>query len=293
MEVSNASRDSRAQRTVEGTVRYSAGHTLPHGTSLTTNFVRFNSVDTGGAVAIRNWDVFSGVLASFHFARDGRQRITGSGVAVGPGIFLGATHVIEPEAPQMERGEIGGTITAIAPHGMMIWHPLRIVADASCDIAIITASCGTDLPPGNILPLAVMSARTPRTGERITICGFRPGADEFSHGLSDEIAGDVYVSSGRVTQIFPNGRDRYMVPWPSVEVSCYTHGAMSGGPAFDEMGRLIGVLATSLETTDRRGPSYVSLLSPALLLQFYPVWPVRATSPVFLRQSAPHLWQVD
>jgi len=37
---------------------------------------------------------------------------------------------------------------------------------------------------------------------------------------------------------------------------------MSGGPAFDKNGKLIGILTSSFEAGDDLGPSYVSLLWP-------------------------------
>ncbi len=282
------------RREAIGVVRYPPGNTLPLGSSLTLNFLRFTSVETGGVVSLRNWEIFQGVLVSFHFAEGGRQRITGSGVMVGPGIMLGATHVIAPEAPRMQSGEIGGIVTAITPNGVMLWHPQHIVADPSSDISIITASCASDLPPGNILPVAAMSSRLPTIGEKITIAGFRPGVAEFPHTQTGDVfSGGVYVSTGRVTQVFPNGRDRSMMPWPSIEVDCYTLGAMSGGPAFNEAGRLIGVLASSVETTEQSGPSYISLLTPALPLLFRPVWPVRASADICLAQRISRLWELE
>ena len=281
-------------RTQVGVVRYPPGATLPIGFELNTNFVRFPAYDTGGIVSIRNWDVFRGVLTAFHFEEGDRHRVTGSGVLVGPGIIIGATHVVEPEAPRMVTREIGGIISAFTSSGMMLWHPQRVVADPSSDIAIITASCATDLPQGNQLSLASMSSRVPAVGELAMIVGFRPRQNEFER--SDRLSaltGDVFVSSGRVTQVFPNGRDRAVLPWPVVEVDCPTLGAMSGGPVFNATGHLIGVLATSFESDDSRGPSYVSLLGPALMMRFRPVWPVPAQNDLFFNLRAPHLWELE
>lgn len=128
-------------RSAVGAVRYPPGHLLPHGSELTINIARFGTADTGGIVTINNWNVFQGTLVSFHFSEDGRQRITGSGVMVGPGIFLGATHVIEPNAPRMESGEIEGIISALTPSGILLWHPQHIATDPSCDISIIPHDC--------------------------------------------------------------------------------------------------------------------------------------------------------
>ncbi|MGO9238770.1 MAG: hypothetical protein ACLP4V_33465, partial [Methylocella sp.] len=47
---------------------------------------------------------------------------------------------------------------------------------------------------------------------------------------------------------------------------------MSGGPAFDKNGKLIGILTSSFEAEDDLGPSYVSLLWPALVVTIVPAW---------------------
>jgi hypothetical protein len=47
---------------------------------------------------------------------------------------------------------------------------------------------------------------------------------------------------------------------------------MSGGPAFDDNGFLIGLVSSSFEG-ETSGPSYVSLLWPALAEPISPGWP--------------------
>ncbi len=68
-----------------------------------------------------------------------------------------------------------------------------------------------------------------------------------------------------------------MPPGPAIEVACSTSGGMSGGPAFDQNGMLVGVFSVSLNKSDGRGPSQISLLAPAL---------VQTITPAFL----PHLY---
>jgi hypothetical protein len=56
-----------------------------------------------------------------------------------------------------------------------------------------------------------------------------------------------------------------MLPWPTIEVDCGTKGEITGGPAFDKYRMLVGILTSSFEAEDDLGPSYVSLLWPALV----------------------------
>lgn len=76
--------------------------------------------------------------------------------------------------------------------------------------------------------------------------------------------GNVLVATGTVSAHYPNGRDRSMLPGPCLEIGVNARGGMSGGPAFDDEGQLVGILSSSLEHPDGLGPSYVSLLQPAL-----------------------------
>jgi hypothetical protein len=82
---------------------------------------------------------------------------------------------------------------------------------------------------------------------------------------------------GEVAQHFLNGRGS-MLPGPTIEVACSTPGGLSGGPAFDKNGKVFGILSSSLNHEDGRGPSFVSLLWPAL---------VRQVTPFFLPQAFP------
>jgi hypothetical protein len=60
-------------------------------------------------------------------------------------------------------------------------------------------------------------------------------------------------------------------------VECSTPGGLSGGPAFDKDGKVIGILSRSINYPDGGGHSTVSLLFPGLVL------PIR---PTFLAQNA-------
>ena len=103
------------------------------------------------------------------------------------------------------------------------------------------------------------------------VTGFRASAPKFD--LSNGgvmIQGGIYVGVGVVSEVYGQGRDRAVLPWPVIEVDCDALGGMSGGPCFDEGGYLVGLLCSSFEGT--AGPSYMSLLWPALVYSFNPIW---------------------
>jgi hypothetical protein len=80
------------------------------------------------------------------------------------------------------------------------------------------------------------------------------------------------ISCGKVSDHFPEGHRQK--PWPMIAIHAETPGGMSGGPAFDENGRLIGVLCVGGGTGDE-AYSLISLIEPALSVLFPSAWVLR------------------
>ena len=86
-----------------------------------------------------------------------------------------------------------------------------------------------------------------------------------------------------------------MLPSPTLEVDCPAWGGLSGGPAFDKHGRVVGVLSSSYTgPEDTTGPSYISLLWPALCAEINGGWPA-GVIPAHrsLRELEPRLCLID
>jgi hypothetical protein len=58
------------------------------------------------------------------------------------------------------------------------------------------------------------------------------------------------VNRGQVVEVFPEGRDRVIMPFPCFRSDIPIYGANSGGPVFDHLGRVCGVNCTSYEGQD-------------------------------------------
>lgn len=58
------------------------------------------------------------------------------------------------------------------------------------------------------------------------------------------------VGFGKVTQVFEKERDSVMLPFPCFQSNVPIYGANSGGPVFDESGRICGINCTSYEGSD-------------------------------------------
>jgi hypothetical protein len=223
-------------------------------------------------VALRDWESFEGVLLSVHFRIGASHSIHGSGVLIGPGIALCAEHVIRPHMEGILKGEIGTLVTGLTTHGVQIWNLCKVTSVPSTDFCILGLSAASQLPPSNEFRQAFITTRLPKLGEKLMLIGFRAGEQNFE--ITDNsrvtLSGSVLVCSGPITDRYPQGRDRCMLPWPSLQIACPSWGGMSGGPVFDSAGKLVALLTSSLDS----GPSFVSLIWPALTCPFQGGWPI-------------------
>src|ERR1700731_1265195 len=214
------------------------------------------------AAAMRNWESFEGILLSIHFRTETSYSIEGSGVLVGPGIALCAKHVIEPHLDGILDGTVGTLVTGLARHGVQIWRLTKVTTVPDTDFCILGLLCASQLPPDNEFRQALITTRLPKHGEKLMLAGFRAGQNSFEITDQTHLAtsGSVLICSGVVTDQYLQGRDRHMLPSPTLQIDCPSWGGMSGGPAFDRDGRLVGLLSSSFD----QGPSFVSLIWPAL-----------------------------
>jgi hypothetical protein len=113
-------------------------------------------------------------------------------------------------------------------------------------------------------------ALPPAVGQKVVAFGYRESkvtVTEDSTGTHHiELNDRPTVSIGTITQIYPSGRDRVMLPFPCYEIEARFDPGMSGGMVIDENGALCGLICASLQTTDPTAQpiSYVASLWPML-----------------------------
>jgi hypothetical protein len=247
---------------------------LPVGSKLQFRPVPVRGDVPEGAATLKNWQFFEGMLVHIAFTDHAVQRVEGSGVLVAPGVALCATHVVAPHLERLMAGEAIATCFGISTHSLQIWNVRKVTAVQSTDITILGLELTSALPPENIFIQSIITTRTPKIGEQLTICGFRASEASFQRGEQGvEASGDMWVCRGAIVETYPHGRDRAMLPWPALAVNVPSRGGMSGGPAYDRDGLLVGLLCSSTDYDDGNGTSYVSMLWPALTARFEGVWP--------------------
>lgn len=203
--------------------------------------------------------------------------ILGSGIMIGPGLLLTATHVLDefPHAdpPPAFLTFLPDAVRAWLPHDRStLSGPSSFGEDREkvSDLTLISCTLNSDAHARYPLMLTPLKVGLPLVGERLWAFGYR-------HGRLDSGIADItpIVTSGNVTAAFPHGRGERM-PASCIEVEMDTKGGMSGGPVVNADGDLVGIVSSSIEG----GPTYVTLIWDALRLK------VKSTLPLFANRSA-------
>lgn len=217
---------------------------------------------------------------------DGKFMSLGSGVMIGPGLVLTATHVID----EISDGENPPLLMSFLPNSSgRIWLPkaTRTTTRPSTfdedrkvysDLTVVSCSLNSEAHEGLPLMLAPIQIALPLIGDRLWAFGYR-------HELVEDGVESItpYVSSGLVTGCFPSGRGDRM-PAPCFEVQMETFGGMSGGPVVNSEGYLVGLVSSSFDG----GPTYVTLIWDAIRLPFESPFPDSLGSEINISHAKHH-----
>lgn len=224
---------------------------------------------------IQDWETFNGLVLGLCIGNKHERTVLGSAVIVGPGIAISAHHVIEKLEKQLIAGEIDVIAFGIACDGLQLWQVINVTHVDNTDLVILGLTYAAWIEPNTAFHMSSITTRLPRRGERVFVAGVRPKETKVHFGSEGNLDIDlsIVVCTAQITEIYIEKRDSAVLPFPVLEIDCAALGAMSGGPVFDQYGKLVGVLTSSFTTDDDSGPSYVSLIYPALPKAFAGGWP--------------------
>ena len=258
--------------------------------------------DPPGVYPIYNMAHYDGMLLSVHFSTDKWSTVEGSAVMVGPGIAIAAAHVIEPLIAEIMGSKVRVGCIGLTPSGPRLWAVRHVTKIHENDLMILCLEYNSPIPDDGRFVQSIITTRLPLLGEPIMISGFRasdknvPWDDQKAFSVDDghlKYGADLLIGVGEVTQHHLTGRGSAL-PGPLIEVACSTPGGLSGGPAFDKNGKLVGILSWSNDDPDGRGPSQVSLLWPALVAKITPAFlPNLFPQPLSLLEMDRNLCGID
>jgi trypsin-like peptidase len=219
---------------------------------------------------------WTGLVAIFTRKLGESPRFIGTGFWItNDGVFVTARHVIEDNI-----GEDGKDIASIAafqwynsPNGMkIISRPLKVTARHHIfDLAVCTTlrpEIDGRLLVSNVQPMTLV---VPAVGSRISTHSFHDpfadttiekrapifnlklrfsGAFEGDPGLEVTLDFAARWTEGCITEHLFGGRDKVMLPGSCVQSDIPVYAGMSGGPVFDDRGRVFAVNCTSFAGSD-------------------------------------------
>tara|TARA_R110002050_G_scaffold167946_2_gene299013 strand:- start:5709 stop:7139 length:1431 start_codon:yes stop_codon:yes gene_type:complete len=234
----------------------------------------FSAIDGIGEQEL--WTL-KGLIVAIGFIDDEKQKVIGSGAMIAPGLCITATHVIE------ETKKKSALLYSIpSENEMRIWTPQDFHAQEKVsigiipfqksypkysDVGILSYSPFSKFTDNEDFLFAPLEASAPKINERLWATGYRETHNDGIPTVS------FFVTSGLVTEQYLQGRGSH-INGPCIEVAMAAYGGMSGGPVFNEEGRIVGVISSSIEDySGSNGPTYVSLIWTSLLSTVYSPWP--------------------
>ncbi|RFP27443.1 serine protease [Duganella sp. BJB476] len=209
---------------------------------------------------------------------------SGTAIIVGSNLAITATHVISDFMKMFDNVDYpqDGAFTAdfsiqavqiIGQQQIAVWNVVKTYNATALDITFLALLPHTDTAEAYRWRIPVIALTPPATGSTVLAFGY-PRSSAKIAGL---FSGDVEISvisepaqaTGTVLEVYPQSRDSVMAPFPCFLTNARLDGGMSGGPVFDDQGRLCGIVCSSLPPSedDDSHSSTVSLLWPALVTE--------------------------
>jgi hypothetical protein len=226
-------------------------------------------------------------------------RAFGSGFLAAPNLALTARHVID-EISKHFTGKHFDELSGRMPFGVQLaradvatgrllkWDVADYHYSRTIDITAMTLEPAGDLARDFTWVLPRIDVVPPTEGSKITAFGFphttfRPIADG-----SFRVTLVPRTTEGDVKEVHPLYRDRGMLPFPCFHTNARFDAGMSGGPVFNEDGRVCGVVCSNLPPSaeGQEHISYASLIWPALGIRINQAEGAGPTPPRFLRSKA-------
>lgn len=150
--------------------------------------------------------------------------------------------------------------------GLLKWDVMAYGISQSIDVAALVVEPEQYLPPGFAWHLPRFDVLPPRLGSQLVSFGYPRSTHRFDGAAEAKIGIDPRTATGQVLEVHPRYRDASMLPFPCLHTNARFDPGMSGGPVFNEDGRICGVVTSNLPPVVPGEPhsSYVSLIWPAL-----------------------------
>lgn len=206
---------------------------------------RFSAIDGNG----NSIDPGKAVCAIFRQEDSGDLKLIGTGFFIcNNGVFVTAGHVLRDVLNEDLQQERAIVVLDFSPNkGYAIRNLICGIVKNESDVGIGLCREQTHNESGEKLlnKILCISSEEPSIGDRI----FTYAYPNTVHRKTDkeEIHLNPLFYEGKVTEIYPDGRDSVFLPSKCYQTSITIHGGASGGPVFNEKGHVIGINSTGFE----------------------------------------------
>jgi len=195
---------------------------------------------------------------------DGRNSIVGTAFFIAKaGIFVTAKHVIQDVLDTEGRQiyPIAG-LQILTDNRYTIRQVISCHANTRSDVVVGVLEWRGEEFCSKVLALTLVE---PRIGSSIHTYAY-PGSNVRIESNVQTLTLNTDFYDGILTEHLPEGRDRTMLPFPCYRGDIRILGGASGGPVFDDAGRVFGVNCTGFEG-DGNDISYFTRINEILPLR--------------------------
>lgn len=208
---------------------------------------------------------------------------SGTGVVIAQNLVLTAKHVFEDFAAKWKlpdadsKGEVNTNnfniwVVFMSNHPGQLYHVYAVAQVYICmysDFVLFHLDPFDKVGKGHKYFQIPLSLPIPKVGDRIVAFGFpksKVNIRKDHAGTSHiEVNDEPSVSVGEIKEVYPERRDSFMLTFPCVRTNARLEGGMSGGPVFNDEGKLVGVVCAGTDVQEGEEPiSYVALLWPLM-----------------------------
>ncbi len=237
----------------------------------------------------------SSIITEFALAltakRDDDFYPSGTAIVIGQYLAITAKHVIEDyycrcensgSMPTQGKRSLNFSINAIQVlkegKAGALWNITRVWLSSWTDVAFLRLTPASKLAAEYKWRPPRIALLPPRVNSRVSGFGYA-SSNIHTRNLAeiDEVIWRTspHTAIGEVLEIHERQRDRSRLNFPCFRTNARFDGGMSGGPVFDDMGRLCGIVCSNL-APERNGDEHVSYVGS--------LWPSMAT-PINLRRE--------
>jgi len=207
----------------------------------------------------------------------GRWKPIGTAIAIAPHLVLTAKHVVDGiwKKHHLRRPDKNADSAVIAFQVLpgaagALWYAKHAYFSIHTDLVLLDVFPYSESARNYKWRKVVMNFAPPHVGQTILGFGYSGGDIKESGDQPLQLRWETSprTTQGTVSAIHHAGREQGFLNFPCFEMSARTEHGMSGGPLFDEDGRLCGlVCGGGLDREDGTAIRYGTLLWPLLLVK--------------------------